>query len=127
MGRMGTTKAAGLLRAAAMTLSVLVVASCDSPDVVCGGSIDPSGATPYQLKLVDVAKLEAAGHCGVGGQECDYSVYKTKAGQTVRATRVSAQGGECVSYFGGDKYFAFDDKGVLVEVIDGLWQRSSFA
>lgn len=108
-------------RVALLLLVTVAAAACSpSPPIVCGGHVRPENATPDQLRLVNIAKEKAIELCGVGGEKCDFSVYDTKVGPTVKAVHMRAHDGKCVSYFGGDMYFAFDGEGGAPRVIHGL-------
>lgn len=102
-----------------LLLVAVLLSGCSKPQVSCGGNM-PRNATPAQLELVKIARGQAQELCGHGDGDCDYTVYETKAGQTVKATRVSPYEDKCVSNFGDDQYYSFDESGKLLKVINGL-------
>jgi hypothetical protein len=106
--------------AAGLAFAVLL-AGCTGPEVVCGGNISPRNPSAVELKLLEVAKKESAGFCNVQNAGCDFAVYETRAGRTVRVSlERPSSNGKCASYFGGDKFYAFDESGNLESVINGL-------
>lgn len=96
------------------------VAACSKPPIVCGGEISPKNATDADLRLVSIARAQSADLCNLPNSACDFHVYKTKAGRTVKATRVTAYDGRCVTRIGDDRFYAFDESGRLEDVINGL-------
>lgn len=95
-------------------------AACSKPQVVCGGGVYPKAATDSELNLVSIAKVEAAEFCSRVDSGCDFSVYKTRAGATVKARRMVAHDGRCVNFIGDERFYSFDESGRLEGVINGL-------
>lgn len=99
----------------------LALAACsEPPPVICGGKVRPENATAAELDLVSIAIDRSADLCGYGGESCDFDVYKTKAGQAVKATRRRPYDGRCISRIGDDRYYSFDASGRLNGVMDGI-------
>lgn len=108
------------IKAVGLAVAVLL-AGCTGSEVVCGGNISPKNPSAVELKLLEVAKKQSAGFCKVQNAGCDFAVYETKAGRTVRVSlERPSSNGKCASYFGGDKFYAFDESGNLESVINGL-------
>lgn len=125
----GFTYSTGRIRMATMVQSKvwvmavaasMAVAACSKPPIICGDEISPKNATDAELQLVSIARDQAAGLCRQKDGGCDFSVYKTKAGRTVKVTRVMPYDGRCVSGFGFEKFYSFDESGRLESVINGL-------
>lgn len=104
----------------AMTAPFFLV-GCSKPDVACGVAVSPQHPTAVELQLLEVARAKSVDFCSqVQGASCDLSVYRTKAGWTVKATPSFPYEGRCVTRMGGERYYAFDKAGQLTDVIDGL-------
>lgn len=99
---------------------VVALAACSEPQIVCGGEVYPTAATESELQLVSAAKVAAAEFCGRDDSGCDFAVYKTRDGMTVKATRMVANDGKCVNFIGDERFFSFDASGRLQRVINGL-------
>ena len=95
-------------------------AACSKPQIDCGGGVYPKTATDSELHLVNIAKVEAAEFCGQADSGCDFSVYKTRAGVTVKARRMVAHDGRCVNFIGDERFYSFDKSGRLEGLIKGL-------
>lgn len=120
MARGGCIGGVAALRVALAAFAAVALSACNSPEIVCGGKVHPAGITPEQMRLVEVARHETEELCGAGGRGCDFSIYATRGGQTVRASRMSPDDNGCSTYFGDDQYVAFDEAGKFVKVINGL-------
>lgn len=106
----------GLIRAA---LLLLPLVACSQEDVKCGG-VEQREYSQSELALLEVARKESLSYCGLPRVGCEFSVYKTRAGTTVRVSRLSPSGGQCIGAIGDEKFYSFNDAGHLVQVIDGL-------
>lgn len=101
-------------------VSACAVAACSKPPVICGGEVSPKNATDAELQLVDIARDRSTDLCNQPGSACDFNVYKTKAGRTVKATRSFAYDGRCITRIGDERFYSFDESGRLESVINGL-------
>jgi len=117
MGTMAQSRFGLLVMVAAVSMGV---AACSKPPIVCGGGVSPKNATDADLRLVSIARAESVDLCNQRDSACDFDVYKTRGGRTVRATRVIALDGRCVTRIGDDRFYAFDESGRLKNVINGL-------
>lgn len=106
----------GLIRAA---LILVPLVACSQQDVKCGG-VEQREYSQSELALLEVARKESLSYCGLPRVGCEFSVYKTRAGTTVRVSRLSPSGGRCIAAIGDEKFYSFNDAGHLVQVIDGL-------
>lgn len=106
----------GLIRVALLFVPLV---ACSQQDVECGG-VEPRDYSQSELALLEVARKESLAYCGLPKTGCEFSVYKTRAGTTVRVSRLSSTGGQCLGAIGDEKFYSFDDVGHLVRVIDGL-------
>lgn len=81
----------------------------------------PQHPTDFELQLLEVARASSEDFCTqVQGAKCDLSVYETKAGWTVKATPSFPYQGRCVTRIGGERYYAFDKAGQMIDEINGL-------
>lgn len=103
-----------------VVVASLVVAACSKPPITCVGEVNPKSATDAELQLVDIAREQSADLCNQPDSACDFDVYKTKAGRTVKATRSFAYDGRCITRIGDERFFSFDESGRLESVINGL-------
>ena len=117
---MGILERTRIMRLLPVACLAIVLPACSNKQVVCGGEVLPAAATQSQLELVRTAKAEASEFCGREDAGCDFSVYKTKAGTTVKVTRMVANDGKCVNFFGDERFYSFYGSGRLQNVINGL-------
>lgn len=96
------------------------LAGCSQTEVSCGGNVKPENADSEVLKRVSNAKTDSAVFCSKKGMGCDFSVARTKDGWSVAVTRTFAVDGRCVSRIGDEKFFVYDERGALIQVIDGM-------
>ncbi|MEI4515155.1 MULTISPECIES: hypothetical protein [unclassified Stenotrophomonas] len=108
------------LIAISISAGVLVV-GCSKPEIACGTVVKPKNATDFELQLIAIARAESEKVCTqVEGARCDFSVYRTKSGWTVQASPSFPYEGRCITRIGGERYYAFDEVGKLVDVINGF-------
>lgn len=117
MGILERTKIMRLLRVACLAIAL---PACSNKQVVCGGEVLPALATQSQLELVGTVKEEASGFCGREDAGCDFSVYNTNAGTTVKVTRMVSNQGKCINFIGDERFYSFDKSGRLQNVTNGL-------
>lgn len=72
------------------------------------------------LEIVKKAAVASRTFRAESGAGCDFTVAKTNQGWSVAATRVLAVDGKCVSRIGDEKFYAYDDAGTLIRVVDGI-------
>jgi hypothetical protein len=103
------------------TSTGVLVVGCSKPEAACGTVVKPKNAKDFELQLIAIARAESEKFCTQAeGARCDFSAYRTKSGWTVQASPRFSYEGRCITRIGGERYYAFDEVGKLVDVINGL-------
>jgi hypothetical protein len=101
-------------------LLLAALGGCSSEKIDCGGKISPDVINADALKIVKKAEIDSKAFCKGSDAGCTFTVAKTDQNWSVSATRVFAVDGKCVSRIGDEKFYKYDESGVLMRVIDGI-------
>lgn len=101
-------------------LSLTMLAGCTSEAVTCGGDVSPKALAARAPNIVEQAKRDAASFCVRSNGGCDFTMARTRDGWSVAATFRVERDGKCLFRIGDQRFYLYDEAGVLQRVINGL-------
>lgn len=101
-------------------LPLTMLAGCTSEAVICGGDVSPKALAARAPNIVEQAKRDAASLCVRSNGGCDFRMARTRDGWSVAATFRVERDGKCLVRIGDQRFYLYDEAGVLQEVINGL-------
>lgn len=101
-------------------LSLPMLAGCTSEAVTCGGDVSPRALASSVPNIVEQAKRDAASFCVRNSGGCDFTMARTRDGWSVAATFRVERDGKCLFRIGDQRFYLYDEAGVLQRVINGL-------
>jgi len=107
-------------RSVVYILSLTMLAGCTSEAVTCGGDVSPQALAASALNIVEQAKRDAASFCVRSNGGCDFRMARTRDGWSVAATFRVERDGKCLYRIGDQRFYLYDEAGVLQDVINGF-------
>lgn len=108
------------VRMVVYALLLTMFAGCTSKAVTCGGDVSPRALAANAPNIVEQAKRDAASFCVRSSGGCDFTMARTRDGWSVAATFRVERDGKCLVRIGDQRFYLYDEAGVLQEVISGL-------
>ena len=107
-------------RSVVYILSLSMLAGCTSEAVTCGGDVSPKALAASAANIVEQAKRDAASFCVRSNGGCDFRMARTRDGWSVAATFRVERDGKCLYRIGDQRFYLYDEAGVLQDVISGF-------